>query len=135
MSQDQNSLITRWFEEVWNQNRHETIEELMPAECVIHDGDANIRGPEEFKLFAAGLRAQFDEIRVEMHQAISEGDLTCLRWSSSMIHKDTGKPLHTTGMSLIRFRDGRFAEAWQNWDLHGVMEQIATPTSAAASAT
>jgi hypothetical protein len=29
-----------------------------------------------------------------------------------------------TGISIVRFTDGRFAEAWQNWDMLGVMQQI-----------
>jgi ketosteroid isomerase-like protein len=129
---DQKDAIIRWFEEVWNQNRRETIEELMPPDCVIHDAAGDIHGPEGFKLFAAALRSQFTDIRVTPHQAISDGDLTSLRWSATMRHVPTGKPLSTTGMSLVRFKDGRFAEAWQNWDLHGVNEQIAKSSAAAA---
>ncbi len=37
------SLI-RWFEELWNQGRLETIDELMDPDCVIHDGESDIRG-------------------------------------------------------------------------------------------
>jgi predicted SnoaL-like aldol condensation-catalyzing enzyme len=134
MSEHQSKTITRWFEEVWNQDRHETIEELMPSHCVIHDGDSDIRGPAEFKRFQEGLRSQFADIKVSTHEVISQGDLTMLRWSSTMRHKGTDKELHTTGMSLVRFHDGRFQEAWQNWDLYGVMEQIAE-SSRAKSAT
>jgi predicted ester cyclase len=36
----------------------------------------------------------------------------------------TGKQLHVTGMSLFRFADGRIAEAWQNWDMLGLLHQI-----------
>jgi hypothetical protein len=27
-------------------------------------------------------------------------------------------------MSFLRFKDGRFFEAWQNWDMHGLVEQL-----------
>jgi predicted ester cyclase len=133
MADHQTSTIIRWFEEVWNQGRRETVEELMPLDCVIHDGDTDIRGPEEFKRFQAALRAQFADIHVTAHQALSEGDLTYLRWSTTMRHIPTGKPLRTTGMSLVRFENGKFAEAWQNWDLAGVMEQIARSSAVAAA--
>lgn len=101
MSDQQKNTVTRWFQEVWNEKRRETIEELMPLHCVIHDGASDIRGPAEFRLFEAGLRAQFSDIHVTTHEVISEGDLACLRWSAIMHHIATGKQLHTTGMSLF----------------------------------
>jgi len=27
-------------------------------------------------------------------------------------------------MSILRFKDGRFVEAWQNWDQHGLLQQL-----------
>jgi ketosteroid isomerase-like protein len=117
-------MMIRWFEEVWNQNRRETIEELMPPDFVIHDGASDIRGPQEFRRFQDAMRSEFNDIRVTPHQMISDGDMGCLRWSVQMSHRATGKPIHTTGISMVRFQDGKFAEAWQNWDHQGVIEQI-----------
>jgi predicted ester cyclase len=36
----------------------------------------------------------------------------------------TGKNVHVTGISMLRLADGKFVEAWQNWDMLGMMEQI-----------
>jgi predicted SnoaL-like aldol condensation-catalyzing enzyme len=131
MSEQNKALLIRWFEEVWNQNRPETIDDLMDPKCVIHDGESDIRGPAEFHKFAAGLRTAFTDIEVGIHQTIAEGDFVMLRWSSSMKDRETGKPLRTTGFSLVRFADGRFAEAWQNWDRAGVTEQMMAARAAA----
>jgi predicted SnoaL-like aldol condensation-catalyzing enzyme len=134
-SEAQKSLVTRWFEEVWNQNRAETIDELLPANCVIHDAGTDMRGPEEFKTFHDGLRAQFSEIRVSLHESISEGDMVCFRWACTMQHRNTGKTVRITGISMVRFDEGRLAEAWQNWDLYGMMQQIeAAPARAHGAA-
>jgi steroid delta-isomerase-like uncharacterized protein len=135
---DHKATITRWFEEVWNQGRRETIDELMPEDCVIHDGDTDTTGPAEFKVFFDRLQAAFSDIHVTAHHAICDGDFACLRWSSTMRHTGdalgmpaTNKQLHTSGMSFVRFKDGRFAEAWQNWDMLGLIQQI-TDTAASA---
>ena len=120
----QKNMVVRWFEEVWNQGRREVIDEMFSTDCVLHDGRADYRGPEEFKRFHDGLRAQLSDIRVTPLQAISEGDLVCVRWSSTAKQATTGKSLEVTGMSLLRFKDGRFFEAWQNWDMHGLVEQL-----------
>jgi hypothetical protein len=124
MVDDNRSLLARWFEEVWNQERVEAIEELMGAECVIHDGETDIRGPGEFKGFWEAQRAACSDIRVTMHELVGEGDLVAGRWSVAMTDRVTGRPLRTSGMSLVRFHEGGFAEAWQMWDKHGLMEQV-----------
>ena len=131
MSDHQKASIVRWFEEVWNKGRREVIDEMFPPEIILHDGDTVSKGPEAFKLFYDRMRASFSDIKVTPEEAISEGDLVCLRWSVTMRHTgdgigvpSTGKQLRTTGMTMIRFANGRFSEAWQNWDMMQLMEQI-----------
>jgi len=131
MPDAQKQMVVRWFEEVWNQGREETIDELLSADCVIHDGESDARGPEGFKPFFERMRKSFSQINVTCHESITEGDRTCLRWSATMLHTGnglgvpaTGKPVRISGMSMMRFANGRFAEAWQNWDALEMMEQI-----------
>jgi predicted SnoaL-like aldol condensation-catalyzing enzyme len=120
----QKRFVARWFEEVWNQSRREAIDEIFPEDCVLHDGRAEYRGPAEFKRFYDTLRAQLSDVRVTPLETISEGDMVCMRWSSTAKHRTTGKHLHVTGMSILRFKDGRFVETWQNWDQHGLLQQV-----------
>jgi ketosteroid isomerase-like protein len=120
----QKNFAVRWFEEVWNQSRRGAIDEMFSEDCVLHDGRAEYRGPDEFKRFYDALRAQLTDVRVTPLETISEGEMVCMRWSSTAKHSSTGKPLAVTGMSLLRFKDGRFVEAWQNWDQHGLLEQL-----------
>src|ERR1041384_5270698 len=120
---DQNkAMIRRWFEEVWNQGRREVIDEMFGPEIILHDGDVVSKGPEAFKVFFDRMRASVSDIKVTAEEAISEGDLTCLRWSVTMRHSGdgmggvpaSGKQLRTTGMTMVRFANGAFSEAWQN---------------------
>ena len=131
MSEQPKQAIIRWFEEVWNRGRRQVIDELLSPDCVIHDGETSIKGPEEFKKYFDLMRSAFSEIKVTPEEAISEGAMVCLRWSVKMRHTGDGlgmpatsRILQTTGISIVRFTDGRFAEAWQNWDMLGVMQQI-----------
>jgi ketosteroid isomerase-like protein len=120
----QKKFAARWFEEVWNQSRREAIDEMFPEDGVLHDGRNEYRGPAEFKRFYDALRAQLSDVRVTPLETISEGDMLCMRWSSTAKHSSTGKPLEITGISILRFKDGRLVEAWQNWDQHGFLQQL-----------
>lgn len=117
-------LVTRWFDEVWNHNRRETIFELMPDSGIIHDGPQDYRGPEEFARFQESLLAQFSNFKITPVISLAENDLACVHWSCSMTHIATQKPLQLTGTSVVRIENGRFAEAWQNWDAAHLNAQL-----------
>jgi predicted ester cyclase len=130
---DQNrNLLARWFDEVWNQERSEAIDELMGSDCVIHDGETDIRGPGEFRKFWEAQREACSDIRVTIHELVGEGSVVVGRWSVAMKDRVTGRPMRTSGMSLVRFHEGRFAEAWQSWDRHGLTEQMQAMRATAA---
>ncbi len=124
MTQSPRELAERWFKEVWNLDRRETIDELLAPDCVIHDAGDDIVGPDGFKAFYDDVQDKLSDVRVDPTQIISEGEYVSVRWVSTGKHKETGKNLEITGMSLMRFRNGRAVEAWQNWDRHGMTQQI-----------
>ena len=123
-SEQNKHLVHRWFEEVWNQGNTEVITELFSPDCILHDGVAQIRGPQEFMHFHDALRQQFSDIRVTPGVSLAEGDLASLRWTVECRDKSSGKEVTTTGISIVRIKDGRFVEAWQNWDQAGVAAQL-----------
>jgi predicted ester cyclase len=121
----------RWFDEVWNQKRREAIGEMLAPDAAIHDGGEIVYGPDGFYPFFDRLHAAFSEMRVEVQDTIAQGDMVCVRWSSTVKHTGsamgmdpTGKTLETTGISIIRVVDGKAVEAWQNWDMLGLLQQI-----------
>jgi len=126
-TQEQNKhLVLRWFEEVWNQGRRETIFELFPADAVLHDGETNFRGPEEFCRFYDTLRSQFSDFRITPIVTLAEGDLACLHWRDDFRHTATAQPIQVTGTSVVRVENGRLTEAWQNWDAASLNAQLAS---------
>ena len=119
-------LVVRWFHEVWNQGRRDTIAELFAPDGVIYDGATAIHGPAEFEAFYDRLRAQFSDFHISPVLILAEGDLACMHWNSSLKHTATSTPAHITGTSIVRIKDGRFVEAWQNWDAAGLAAQLST---------
>ena len=114
---DKNKQLTiQWFDEVWNHGNRDAIARLMAPNGVIYDGATVIRGPAEFEHFYDRLRAQFSGFQISPVLVLAEGDLACIHWNASFKHTATGKPAEVTGTSIVRIKDGRFVEAWQNWD-------------------
>ena len=136
MSEHNISLMRRWFDEVWNQGRLETIHELMAPDAIgIGQGgaEAAIHGPKEFQAFVERLRRAFPDIHVTVEDAFSsdDDDKVAVRWSATMTHQGSdlgipasGKIVHITGISIVRLVDGRIVEGWDNWDQLGMMREI-----------
>jgi predicted ester cyclase len=123
--------LRRWFDQVWNLGRREAIDEMLPPNCTINEGNMAVTGPGEFKPFFDRMRSAFSNMHIETHEAISEGDMVALRWTATMVHTGefggmppTNKQLTVTGISMARFKNGQLNECWQNWDMLGMVEQI-----------
>lgn len=131
MTQSERDLGRRWFEQVWNQGRREAIPELFASDGVLHDGSVVTTGPEAFYDFFDRMRGAFSEIHIEIEDTLVEGDRVCVRWRCTAQHTGAGlgmsatnKKLQVTGISILRVANGQIAEAWQNWDMLGLIEQI-----------
>ncbi len=118
---------------------------MIAPDAVVHEGAADSRGPDAFYAFYDRMQAAFSNIRVVVEDDITEGDRVCVRWSSTMQHTGsefgipaTNRQLHTTGISILRFANGKMVEGWQNWDMLGLIQQMKSepqaPTYIAAAA-
>jgi steroid delta-isomerase-like uncharacterized protein len=140
MAETERNLGRRWFEEVWNRGRREAIPEMLAPDGVIHDGPTDSTGPEGFYPFFDRMNGTFSEIHVTLEDTIAEGTGACIRWTCTMQHTGsglgvppTGKTIRITGISILHASGGKIIEAWQNWDMLGMMEQIQGHSRTAAT--
>lgn len=131
MTEAERELGRRWYEEVWNLGRREAIAEMYAADGVLHDGEVTTQGPAAFYDFFNRIMATFSNLHLQIEDSIGEGDKLCTRWSCTAKHtghglgvEPTNKEVHVTGISILRVAGGQIVEAWQNWDMLGLMEQI-----------
>ena len=135
MSVEENiQLIRRWFQEVWNENRIQTVYDLLAPNAVGRGQTGSqgvIHGPEDFVPFVKQIRAAFPEIHIEVEDAFGSGDMVVARWSATMKHSGgglgmpaTGKSVRIPGTSIARILDGQIIEGWDNWDQLGMLQQI-----------
>jgi steroid delta-isomerase-like uncharacterized protein len=131
MTKQEQDLGRQWFEQVWNQGRREAIAELLPPDAVIHDGDTDTVGPEGFYPFFDRINSTLSNMHVNVHETFADGDKVCVRWSCTGKHTGdglgvpaSGANIQITGISIIRVANGKLVEAWQNWDMLGMMQQI-----------
>ena len=132
-SKENIELMRRWFQEVWNEGKIETVHELLAPDgrAVGHYGErSEIQGPNEFVPFVQSIRSAFPDIKVAIDDAFGARDKVVIRWSASMTHSGeglgpaSGKPVLLTGITIVRIAKGKIVEGWDNWDRLGMLEQI-----------
>jgi steroid delta-isomerase-like uncharacterized protein len=134
VSEENKAIVRRWFEEVWNQGREGTIDELFPAEGVAHglgDSESDVHGPTEFKPFAANIRGSIPNTQIRVEDILSEGDRVAVRVILEGTHTGqglgvppTGRKVSIQGIIILRMVDGQIVEAWNSYDQLGLLRQI-----------
>jgi steroid delta-isomerase-like uncharacterized protein len=132
MSQDNIAIARRWFEEVWNQRRAETIDELLAEDSVCHADDGPIRGPQEFRdRQHVPFLGAFPDVRVAVEGVLAHGDQVVVRWVATGTHgghglglAPTNRPITLRGMTWLRIRDGKLMEGWQHSNIPEVIRGL-----------
>ncbi len=143
MSDANVAILKRWFEEVWNQRREETIMELLAPDCIGHgtrDNGGDIHGPREFLPFYERICSAFPDMKVTVEDGFGEGEKAVVRWSATMHHRGdhlgpraTGNQVAMTGTTIARIANGKIVEAWDNWDKLAMLQQIGVVQLAAST--
>jgi steroid delta-isomerase-like uncharacterized protein len=134
MNPQQNTQVARrWFEEVWNERRRESVHELAHPESVGHMEHADVRKREDFLDFQAMFLNAFPDLRVVVEDTVAEGENVVVRWFFSATHRGdglgcraTGKPVRVRGMTWLRVRDGKIVESWDCWNLGALMQYLSS---------
>ena len=134
MVEENVKLVKRWFDEVWNQKRSDTISELVSADCVAHgtsETGEELHGPQGFRALQARILETFPDIHFTVHDCFGAGDRVVARWSATMHHRGnglgiaaTGAEVNITGMGMVRIENGKVTEVWDNWDKFAMFQQI-----------
>ena len=135
ITEQNKSLIRRWFEEVWNKGRADAIAEMLAEDGIAHglsdDVKNPLRGPKGFLPFHAQFREAFPNVEVVVEDQIAEGDKVATRCSVRGRHTGDSlgfaamhSPVEFTGITITRIRDGKIIEAWNNFDFMKMYRQL-----------
>ena len=129
------TIAHRWFEEVWNQQREDVIDALMHEDCIAHgltdETGRELRGPAGFKSLFRAFTQAYPDIHVTVNETVSEGDRVVARCTVTGTHTGDGigvaptqRPIEFTGLVLIRVKDGKFIEGWNQFDFMNMYQQL-----------
>jgi steroid delta-isomerase-like uncharacterized protein len=128
-------LVRQWFEEVWNQGRTETIDELLVPHSIVHglptpDG-VPLRGPEGFKPFFQIFYGALSDIHIEILRIVEKDDIAVAhtrvtaRYTTNLLGVPArGQPIDFTGFAMLRVENGKLVEGWNCFDFMTMYQQL-----------
>jgi steroid delta-isomerase-like uncharacterized protein len=124
-------LARRWFLEVWNERRSDTIEELAHPQCAGHHEGQESRGPRDIEAMRAQLVHLMPDLHVVIEEIIAEGDNAVVRWRFEGTHcgempgvPATGRRCGFAGITWLKFRHGQVVEGWDRWNQAAFIQQL-----------
>ena len=133
------TFIHRWFEEVWNNKREDAIDEMFAEDGIANgltDPDGNaIRGREGFKKLHRAFVSAYPDMKITVEDTVVQGDKIAARCRVTGSHDGhgigvapTNQPVEFTGMTIIRVKDGKIAEAWNEFNFMEMYKQVGALT-------
>ena len=131
MSNDNETLVRRFFEEFCNQRHGEVAEELLTDDYVSHGPHAPpAEGPQGARDRVALYQETLDG-HWEVQDIVACGDRVTARWIGSGVHTGelmgippTGRSVSVDAITVFTIRDGKISEEWTVWDALGLLQQI-----------
>lgn len=138
MTDPKRTVITRYFEELFNEGKLELADELLHPDYVNHSpGTPDLpRGRDGVKLVVAALRRAFPDLRYTLDDVVVGDDAVAVRATMSGTHRGdlfglapTGRCVRVAVMQIERFRDGRIVAHHRITDDLGMMRQLGVVAS------
>jgi steroid delta-isomerase-like uncharacterized protein len=133
MSKENEALVRRYVEEVYDQRKLEVVDEIFAADFTLHDPDlpGGARGPEGIKRIVETFVDAFPDLQVTLEDEFSSGEKVVTRWTSKGTHQGelmgiapTGRRIEVAAVGIWRVSEGEIAEAWLVYDALGMMQQL-----------
>lgn len=124
MSEQNKATAKRFYEEVFNRQNVNVVDELCAPNFVDHTaapGQApGLQGLKEImRVYFKG----FPDIRVTVDEMIADGDAVATRFSGTATHKGelfgtapTGRAITFHGIDFLHFKNGKVTDAWHQGD-------------------
>ena len=126
--QEGERVIRRWFEEFWNKGRVETIDEMMLDGYATRGLDDHHFGKPDrhqaMREFRHKFKTEFSSMKIDVQDVIAQGHRVAARCLVDVTHSATGKKAQFGGMCFVHLKDGKIAEAWNNFDFASMRKQL-----------
>ena len=141
MSTANRELVHCWFEEVWNKQSEDAIDQMFaPGGKAYGFPEANsvLVGPERFKEMHRFFLGAFPDIHITVQETICEDDRVAVTWIATMTHlgenlgfSPTFQKVSLPGCSVLVVRNGQIHEGKNYMEMESLISRLKVSASSA----
>lgn len=126
------SPLVDTFIEVWNTREYDKLDGIMTADFQRVAPDQSADGLAAMKEFMAQVHATYPDFQIKMSESAYKHDVGLLLWTATGTNTGegasppTGNSIDVSGITMLRFADGKFALEVAHYDTATLMEQLGT---------
>lgn len=126
MSTKTNTVVHRWFQQLWNEGNKSIIDELMTKDVIAYGigADGKTQGIEAFKAYYDEMRTQLTNVHIKVDKTVCQDNFETALCSVTATDVATGKNVAFSGLCMVRLEDGKIAEGWNQYDFLGMYQQL-----------
>ncbi len=131
---DNASLVQRFFDEVWNRQRLDLIDEIFIPDALFYASGTPVTGTDLLKHIIRDFLISFPDVRHRVEDLICQDDKVACRWSGRGTHagefmgvRPTDKEMTYTGMAIFHCKDGKVVSFWISTDMFDLWQQLTAP--------
>ena len=132
-TEDNKTLMRRFFEEVYTKKNLAAIEEFIAPNHIDHSAGAagSPVGPEGSRQLIGMMLTAFPDMHITVEDMIAEGDKVVVRFTERGTQQGafgsippTGKHVEVSTIDIVRIEGGKIAEEWGIDDMLGMLQQL-----------
>jgi len=132
MSTEENKAVIQRYQEAYNTNNLDALDQLVAADLITHALMPGVPpslegGKQVHRLTLAAM----PDFQTAIEDLVAEGDKVVMRFTATGTFKNdfmglppTGKLIKFTGISIFRLAGGKIVEHWAQEDELGLMRQL-----------
>ena len=134
MSAANRETVQRWFEEVWNKQSEDAIDEMFAPGGKAYgfpEASSVLIGPDKFKEIHRFFIGAFPDVHVTVHDTICEGDRVAVTWVARMTHlgdslgfAPTLQKVSLEGCSVLVVREGQIHEGRNYMEMEALINRL-----------
>ena len=137
MSSLQETVVERWWKELWNQGNLAVIDEIIAPEFTDHDPSSPWvpGGVEGVRTLVNAYRSVFPDIHFSVEKQVACGETVVTHWRVRGTHKGelmglapTGKVVEAEGISILEVANGKIRHQTTIWDILGMLQRLGAKT-------
>jgi len=137
VSVENEAIVRRLYEEVWNTHNVELVDELMAPNHSLHRSYFGQGvGPEAYKRNVTSFISAFPDLKLTIKDLIAAQNKVVVSWTLSGTHKRefqglpaTDRQVSVDGITINHIAHGKIIDSYVTWDGLGFMQQLGKPLS------